>query len=274
MDKKEKGALVMRIVSLCPSNTEILACLGLTESLVGVDHYSDWPPEVQSLPDLGPDLHINIEKVKALHPDLIVASLSVPGMEKIVSEIEAMTIPYLVLAPHRLNDIYDTILEVGEACDCYQKAVALVQAMKGRLEEITEKCPSDVPVKRLYWEWWPKPVFSPGGNNWLTDLSEVVRAENIFAHIARDQVKTDWQTVAEKKPDYTLVVWTGVPAKHVPVKKILSRTEWQGAPFAQPDRVHVLEEGWYCRPSPRLVTGAEHLAHLLYPERFPEARNF
>lgn len=88
----------MRIVSLCPSNTEILAYLGLTEHIVGVDHYSDWPHPVRSLPDLGPDLNINMNKVVELKPDLIVASLSVPGMERHVAQLKDLGIPYLVLA--------------------------------------------------------------------------------------------------------------------------------------------------------------------------------
>ena len=72
----------MRIISLCPSNTELVHYLGLTQYLVGVDDYSDWPNSIKSLPKLGPDLNINIDLVESLKPDLVLASLSVPGMEK------------------------------------------------------------------------------------------------------------------------------------------------------------------------------------------------
>lgn len=261
----------MRIVSLCPSNTEILACLGLTEHIVGVDHYSDWPSQVRTLPDLGPDLNINMDKVVELKPDLIVASLSVPGMERNVNELDGLGVPYLVLDPHRLDDIYDNIVEVGEATDRTKQASSLVKRMQTRINDISEKCPASDKPPRLYWEWWPKPVFSPGGNNWLTDVSEIVSAVNVFAEHAHDSKQTDWEGVVEAAPDYTLVVWTGVPIEKVRIGKILHRPAWQGCRFAQPDRVHILEEGWYCRPSPRLLTGIEHLAHLLYPHIFPSA---
>ena len=72
----------MRVVSICPSNTEIIAYLGKTDWLVGVDNYSDWPASVLDLPKLGPDLSIDMDKVAACQPDLVLASLSVPGMEK------------------------------------------------------------------------------------------------------------------------------------------------------------------------------------------------
>lgn len=261
----------MRIASLCPSNTEILACLGLVDHLVGVDHYSDWPERVRSLPNLGPDLKINMEKVAELKPDLIVASLSVPGMERNVSQLESMGIPYLVLDPHRLPDIYDNILEVGEATDRLVQANRVVEQMKSSIHDITERCPNTEKPPRLYWEWWPKPVFSPGGNNWLTDVSNIVSAVNVFADHPHDSKQTDWEGVVAAAPDYTLAVWTGVPIEKVRLEKILSRPTWQGHRFADRDRVHILEEGWYCRPSPRLLTGIEHLAHLLYPEIFPSA---
>ena len=58
-----------RIVSLCPSNTEILFLLGLKDRIVGVDNFSDWPKEVEQLPRCGPDLDIDLDKVKALRPD-------------------------------------------------------------------------------------------------------------------------------------------------------------------------------------------------------------
>src|SRR3990172_9283494 len=77
-----------RIVSLCPSNTEILFALGLVESIVGVDSHSDYPTQVKELPRVGPDLRINMEKVKALEPDLVVASLTVPGMERNIEALE------------------------------------------------------------------------------------------------------------------------------------------------------------------------------------------
>lgn len=264
----------MRIVSLCPSNTEILACLGLTEDLVGVDHYSDWPVSVKSLPDLGPDLNINMEKVKALQPDLIVASLSVPGMERNVELLKNMGIPYLVLDPHSISDIYDTVLVVGEAADRFQEAQRLVDFMKLKINDVKEKCPKTETPPRLYWEWWPKPVFSPGGKNWLTEVSEIVSGVNVFYDHPHDSIQSTWEGVAERKSDYTLVVWTGIPMDKVRIEKVLNRPAWQGQRFAERDRIHILDEGWYCRPSPRLLTGIEHLAHLLYPAIFPEAKSF
>ncbi|HSH24877.1 MAG TPA: ABC transporter substrate-binding protein, partial [Massilibacterium sp.] len=89
----------MRLISLCPSNTELLAYLDLIPALVGVDDHSSWPKEIHSLKKVGPDLAINIETVKTLKPDLVLASLSVPGMEKNIEQLQKENIPHLILNP-------------------------------------------------------------------------------------------------------------------------------------------------------------------------------
>src|SRR5258706_2399073 len=82
-------ALGVRVVSLTCSNTEIVCALGLAECLVGVDNHSDYPVDVVTpLPRVGPDLDIDVDRVRALEPDLVLASLTVPGHERIVAELE------------------------------------------------------------------------------------------------------------------------------------------------------------------------------------------
>src|SRR5438309_9652204 len=75
-----------RIVSVAPSNTEILHALGLGRRIVGVDRWSDYPPRVNSLPRVGSDLRVDVERVTALQPDLVVASLHVRSEERRVGK--------------------------------------------------------------------------------------------------------------------------------------------------------------------------------------------
>ena len=86
----------MRIVSLACSNTEIVCALGCADLLVGVDDHSDFPTDVVGpLPKVGPDLDIDVERVAALEPDLVLATLTVPGHEKIVEQLEIAGLPYI-----------------------------------------------------------------------------------------------------------------------------------------------------------------------------------
>ena len=99
----------MKLISICPSNTELVGYLGLTSSLIAVDNYSDWPEEVSSLPRLGSDLNIDMDKVEELQPDLVLASLSVPGMERNIEELEKRKIPYVIVPnPKSLTEVGET----------------------------------------------------------------------------------------------------------------------------------------------------------------------
>ncbi|MCS1351753.1 cobalamin-binding protein [Mechercharimyces sp. CAU 1602] len=254
-----------RIVSICPSNTEVLASLGLTDRLVGIDDYSDWPNSISHLPRCGPDLHIDIDKVQRLQPDLVLASLSVPGMERNIERLEKENINTLILNPKSISDILSDIRTVGQHCGQERKAEKVVSQITNQLSTLRAHIPQLTPPPRLYWEWWPKPVFTPGGGNWLSEVSKLVGAVNIFADQPEENVKSTWEEVADRNPDRALIVWTGVPIERVKKEPILQRPAWQNTPIAHPERVTILEEGWYCRPSYRLLTGIQYLAHLLYP---------
>ena len=104
----------MRIVSICPSNTEIMAYLDLMDLVVGVDDDSDWPEAVNELPKVGRDLSVDMDAVERLQPDLVLASLSVPGMEKNIEGLKERNLPYVILDPNSLNEIGEDILTVGK----------------------------------------------------------------------------------------------------------------------------------------------------------------
>ncbi|MFE8697140.1 cobalamin-binding protein [Cytobacillus sp. FJAT-53684] len=259
----------MRIVSLCPSNTELLGFMGLTSNIVGVDNYSDWPAQINDLPRLGSDLDIDIATVEALQPDLVLASLSVPGMEKNIAGLEERGLPFITLNPKSLADIGDNMLEVGKATgqeaiaqEAYRKYCGLLEQYKAIGRKIEER-------PRLYWEWWPKPIFTPGGTNWLTEISDIAGGQNVFADDERASVKTDWEDVRRRDPDYVLMAWVGVKEKQMKPHLLKQRPDWPEMKAIKDNRIIVMEESLYCRPSPRLLLGIQKLGVLLHPNLFP-----
>jgi len=265
-DPAPSGKPPERIASLCPSNTEILHALGLLPRVVGVDDWSDWPPEIAGLPRLGPDLDIDMARLEALKPDLALASLSVPGMERNVRRLRERGLPHLVLDPQGLGDIWDSLRTVGQVTGTEARAEQVIGALQERVQEVRRRV-EGARRTRVYWEWWPKPLFSPGARNWLTPLSELAGAESITAHVDARSTRPSLEEVAAADPEFIFLAWTGVAREKVRPDVVLRRPGWDRISAIREGRIYVLEEGLFCRPSPRLVDGLELLARLLHPER-------
>lgn len=260
----------MRIISICPSNTELLGYLGLEDQLVAIDDYSDWPKSIQTLPRLGPDLDIDMDKLASFEPDLVLASLSVPGMEKNIERLKERNIPHIVLQPNSLEEICEDLLKVGELTGHQAQAKNVVERIQCLLSEYNAISNGIIHKPRLYWEWWPKPVFTPGQTNWLTEISRLAGGKNIFADVDKASVQTDWDDVVRRKPDHICLVWVGVDHDKVNPDIVRKRPGWSEFTPVVEDKIHVLDEPLYCRPSPRLLVGLQKIAYLLHPEKYPK----
>lgn len=259
----------MRIISICPSNTELLHYLGLIDQLIAVDDFSDWPETVQNLPRLGPDLSIDMDKVEQLKPDLVLASLSVPGMEKNVAELQKRGIPHIVLNPNSLEEIAQDLLTVGKYTNRTIEANQVVTKYKQFITKYDQISKEISTRPSLYFEWWPKPVFTPGKLNWLTYISELAGARNLFVDVELASVQTDWEDVLDRKPDHICLAWVGVRQDKVNPSLVEKRPGWIDLEAVKSNNIHILEEALYCRPSPRLLLGLKKLASIVHPEHFP-----
>lgn len=258
----------MRLISICPSNTEVIDFLGLTSQLIGVDDYSDWPSAVNTLPKLGPDLDINMEKIEELQPDLVIASLSVPGMERNVEQLRARGIPHIVTNPQSLSEIGESIEEIAKTCGIPDEGKAIAKRYREQLKQFRNTASLVKERPLLYWEWWPKPVFTPGNVNWLTEISELAGARNIFADKNTANFQTDWEEVRKRNPDFILLSWVGVHTEKINPAIVQKRPAWSELSAVKQQRVAVMEESLFCRPSPRLIIGLEKLAKMVHPEVF------
>lgn len=258
----------MRLISICPSNTELVAYLGLTDQLVGVDDFSDWPTSVQDLPKLGPDLSIDMDALESLKPDLVLASLSVPGMEKNIEALQERKIPHLVFNANSLEEIAEDLHTLGIACDVEKRSNEISKSYLYCIEQLRNIAQTITIKPTLYWEWWPNPIFTPGKTNWLTEISEIAGGRNIFQDVELASVQTDWSDIIKRNPDYIFMAWVGVAYERIKPAHLLKRPNALEILAVKKNQLHVMEEWLYCRPSPRLLEGALKLAQLLHPESY------
>ncbi|OZM55753.1 cobalamin-binding protein [Lottiidibacillus patelloidae] len=259
----------MRLISICPSNTELVYYLGLTEHLVSVDDFSDWPSSVTKLPKLGPDLNINMDKVEELKPDLVLASLSVPGMEKNVEELKKRNIPHVIFNPQSLDDIRNDLLTLGKLTNSDEKAMEVIKLYDDFVSFYKNISSTITNRKSIYWEWWPKPLFTPGKINWLTEISELAGGENIFSDQNVASYQPVWAEILKKEPDVFCLVWVGIEEKNMKPALIKKREQSSTLKCVQNEMIYPMEEALFCRPSPRLLHGLRKVASLLHPNLYP-----
>jgi iron complex transport system substrate-binding protein len=250
----------MRVVSLACSNTEIVCALGCEDLLVGVDDHSDYPERVVArLPRVGPDLDIDVEAVMALEPDLVLATLTVPGHEKIVERLEGTGLRFIAPEPVSLADVYRDIHQIGDLLAVPESAERLVAEMRTALD--ADEPPDDAPT--ILVQWWPKPVITPGRLSWASD---VIRAAGGRAALGHEDHKSRPMTdeeVYELAPDAVVLSWCGVhPDKYRP-DVVLGNETWANLPFVREARVYCVGEPFLGRPGPRLAKGLHALREIV-----------
>lgn len=249
----------MRIVAHSCSNTEIVCALGCGDLLVGVDDHSDFPDDVVSrLPRIGPDLRVDVDRVVALKPDIVLASLTVPGHEANVDALERAGLEVLVVEPRSLSDIPRDIRRIAWAIGVPERGVALAAEVEAALVPVETSIRPSVLV-----EWWPKPVIVPGRQSWVTDMIRLAGGRNPFED--RD-VKSTPITDEEARaaaPDVCVASWCGVPDFKVDPGRIRRRAGWEDVPAVRSGRCHFISEAYLGRPGPRVVEGLRKLREIL-----------
>lgn len=253
----------MRVFSHTCSNTEIVCALGCADQLIGVDADSDYPPEtVAGLPKTGRDLNLDIAAVRALAPDLVLTSLTVPGHEKVVAALEADGLPVLVCDPQSLDDVYADIRRIAAALGVPARGDALVAQMEAAMPTVA---PRDDPPRVLV-EWWPKPVIAAAKHSWVNELIHRAGGVNPWERFDAKSVPQENADAAALAPDIVVMSWCGVKVAHYRADVVERRDGWAQVPAVMHHRVVPISEEFLGRPGPRLVEGYRQLRAAIDPQ--------
>ncbi|TVS10321.1 MAG: cobalamin-binding protein [Wenzhouxiangella sp.] len=246
----------MRIVSHTCSNTEIVCALNRGDWLVGVDDHSDYPPQiVETKTRIGPDLDVDIDRIRRLEPDLVITSLTVPGHERCLARLEAAGLPCLVTRPHSLADVAADIRRIGQALDAPDQAEALASKFDACLARQPE---TRRPVPVLV-EWWPKPVIAPGAKSWVNEMLRLAGGFNPWADQDRESLEVNTAMATAAAPELVVMSWCGVQENKYRAHIVRRREGWQDIPAIRNNRIVPISEAWLGRPGPRLIEGIERL---------------
>ncbi|MFJ6934702.1 cobalamin-binding protein [Streptomyces sp. NPDC101132] len=290
----------MRIVSLLPAATDIVADLGLAADLVGRTHECDWPPAaVASVPvvtraefaadDLssreiseavggaahsGSSLYtLDTEALAALAPDVLltqdlcdVCAVSYEGVSRAVRVMDAGP-RVLSLEPKTLDDVLDCLVTVGDVLGVRERAEQRRTELRGRLDEVRRLTRGRARPRVVAIEWLD-PLWPAG--HWVPEQITAAGGEPLLAEPGEHTQPMTWEAVREASPDVVLVLPCGFPPERTmaEIDLLTALPGWQELPAVRAGEVWVLDgPAYFNRPGPRVVRGAEVLAHVLHGVR-------
>lgn len=291
----------LRIVSLLPSGTEIVASLGLTDALVGRSHECDYPPEVKNLPvctqarinsgKSSAAIHqdvtqlmqsalsiyeVKLDALEQLQPTHIltqdqcdVCAVSVAEVEKAVAELTNSHPKIISLQPQHLTDVWTDIQRVGIALNVSPESV--IENLEARVnicEQKTQSLSSQDRPKVLCIE-WTDPLMVAA--NWIPEMVKIAGGEPLYSVIGQPSPQLNWESVINANPDIIIFMPCGfnLDRTRQEAMPLTQRPEWQNLHAVQSGRVYITDgNAYFNRPGPRLAESVEILADMLHPEIF------
>jgi len=250
-----------RIVSLAPSNTEIVYDLGAQDQIVAVTTADDYPASVKRKPKVGPMMNASVETILAYHPDLVLAFGGLNDLE--IGPLRRLHVPTLVVNPHNLGEVYASILLIGRAIGKEEAANRLVRAMQGRLRHIKRIVARAKRRPKVLMIYQLNPIYTTGPNSFIDDAIECAGGRNAVLKLPAENTLSPEEVVLAQ-PD---VIVCGLDL----VPYVMRMPGWKESVPAVRYRRFFPDDspkGTLVRPTPRLVDGIARLAHFLHPELF------
>ena len=250
-----------RIISLAPSNTEILFALGLGDEVAAVTMYCDYPPEALDKEKVGDYYGPDIEKIVALQPDLVLATDF--HRFDLIPALEQQGFAVFAVAPQTLDDVLESIERIGDITEREAEASQLVNEMTSKIETVEEQTRELGQKPSVLYMTWHDPMWTIGRDTWIDDLINIAGGANIFSQNFEGGAMVQIEWVILQNPEVIITSeWSYDWA--------LSATELASTNASQTGRIHTFDDDLAQRPGPRLVQGLDWFAYLVHPEIFEE----
>jgi len=253
-----------RLIALAPNLTEILYALGLGDRVVGVTDHCNYPPEVSLKPKVGSYIHLNVEKIVSLSPDLVIGT--VDGNERYILDLlEQAQIKVFFVNPRDVRQAIETISTVGLVCGAPERARQISGQLTQRVNRVVEVTGAK---KRplVFLQINIQPIMTVNRNTVHHDLIHLAGGENMAADEPVTYPRISLEEVLRRKPEVILVSSMEREGRFEKARQ--DWLQWTSIPAVQKGRVHLIDSDLIDRPSSRVVDGLEIMAKLLHPEAF------
>jgi iron complex transport system substrate-binding protein len=254
-----------RIISLAPSNTEILFALGLGDRIVGVTDYCNYPPEATTKPSIGGYNTPNIEQVIAMNPDLVLAT-EIHQVD-LIPQLESRGLTVIGLNPKNIDDVLTAITLVGKATGQEKEAASLVADMQKRIKAVIDKTSklSESQKPRVFYIFWQDPIWTAGAGSFEDELIQKAGGVNI-AHDLNGYIDISLETVINDNPQVIIAGVDMGTGKDSPLQFVQTESRLQDVDARQNERIYGTNMDVVGRPGPRIVDALEEFLKLIHPE--------
>lgn len=265
-------AAAERVVSLAPSNTEIVCALDACDRLVGVTDFDDYPPEVDAITDVVVQTQVDVELVVDAEPDLVLAAGNELTPTTTIEQLEQLGLTVVVLYPETLDEVYANIELLGAALDATDEADALVAAMQERVGAVADAVAGAETPRTLYEVFYAEgTTYTAGEGSFLASLIEIAGGEPVTGDA---QGVIDGESLVAADPELILLGGASYdPTLAEPdaaLATVAARPGWgELTAVADGAVVPYLDDIVTTRPGPRIVDGLEALARAIHPDLAP-----
>jgi iron complex transport system substrate-binding protein len=250
----------LKVISLAPSNTEILFAIEAGDKVIGVSGSCDYPEQALSVEKVADFQNLNIEGIVALDPDVIFA---VDGWNSDdVEELRNLGLTIVTIKSQSIDEVIASIRLVGKVVNKSQKADVIAKEMENKKQEIVDKVKTIEEKVTVFYEVWYEPLMTVGGDEFIHELITLAGGINI-AQDTKGFPMYDMEKLIEEDPVVYLI-----PEFNNTMSPVEQRPGFEGLQAIKNNKVYLTDNNLVSRPGPRIHLGLESIAKALYPELF------
>jgi iron complex transport system substrate-binding protein len=255
-----------RIVALAPSITEIVFALEQQHRLKGVSRFSDFPTEATRYPKVGSYVHLDVERIVALQPDICIG-IKDGNPLVVVEQLDAMDIPFFSVDPVNLESVMKSILAIGDLLSAIPKARSVVADMRRRIDAVKQKIRGVEYKPGVFIQIGISPIVSVGSATFIDELITLAGGTNLAAG-TNPYPRFSREQVISLAPEVMVI---SSMARDTVFEEVKAQwMQWPAIPAVRKRAVHIAPTSIFDRPTPRLVIGLEQMARYIHPQLFKD----
>jgi iron complex transport system substrate-binding protein len=255
------AAPAQRVVSLAPHVTELIYAAGGGARLVGAVSYSDYPPEARQIPRVGDNKALDLERIAALNPDLIVVWRHGNAQAQL-ERLRELHIPLFFSEPHQLDDVAQTLTRLGTLLGTSDIADAAAGHYRQDIANLRARYANRPPVS-VFYQVWDQPLMTLNGTHMVSDVIALCGGRNVFARLQPLVPTVSTEAVLAANPEAIFTASAGATKPDAPLPQLDRWRAWPSLTAVARNNLFAIDGDLINRPTPRIAQGAAKLCEDL-----------